>query len=105
MGSQGFADCGAASGLLSGFRLVCHTGKRQAMTLNQALTVINSRRDNPERGTYYLACGFQPLHLVTLLRAHLLEQMPAHENLEVRHGVYGDLRGNIETAASSTDPG
>lgn len=70
------------------------------MTLNQALTVINSRREIPKSGTYHLACGFEALHMVTLFRAHLLEQGPG-QNVEVQQGIYGDLRGNIETAAGS----
>ncbi|HEY1755181.1 MAG TPA: HAD-IIIC family phosphatase [Bryobacteraceae bacterium] len=71
------------------------------MTLNQALTIINSRRESGEGGIYYLACGFEPLHLTTLLRAHLLESRVDRKNLDIQHGVYGDLRGNIDSAARS----
>ena len=71
------------------------------MTLNQALAIINSRKGNRADASYYLACGFEPLHLATLFRAHLLERLPEDRNVEVRHGVYGDLRGNIESAAQS----
>jgi FkbH-like protein len=52
-------------------------------------------------GIYYLACGFEALHLATLLRAHLLERLSDLGNVEVHHGVYGDLRGNLESAARS----
>ena len=69
------------------------------MTLNQALALINSRKGNSEDGTYYLACGFEPLHLATLLRAHLLERLRDDGNVEVQCGVYGDLRGNVDAAA------
>jgi FkbH-like protein len=69
------------------------------MTLNQALAVIKSRKESEGR-IYYLACGFEPLHLATFLRAHLLERC-AGGNLLVHHGVYGDLRGNVESAAQS----
>src|ERR1017187_702255 len=72
------------------------------MTLNQALAIINSRKGNHEAGTYYLACGFEPLHLAMLFRAHLLERLSSDKDVEVRHGVYGDLRGNIESAARSS---
>ena len=75
------------------------------MTLNQALVIINSRKGAPVSGTYYLACGFEPLHLATLLRAHLLERLTDDNNVEVHHGVYGDLRGNIESAARSSAAG
>jgi FkbH-like protein len=73
----------------------------QDMTLNQALAIINSRRQSSEGDIYYLACGFESLHLATLFRAHLLQRIPESKNVEVHHGVYGDLRGNIESAARS----
>ena len=72
------------------------------MTLNQALAIINSRKGLPEAGIYWLACGFEPLHLATLLRAHLLERLRDDRNVAVQHGAYGDLRGNIELAARSS---
>ncbi len=71
------------------------------MTLNQALAIINSKRESGEAGIYYLACGFEPLHLITLLRAHLLQRGAMSKNIEVYHGVYGDLSGNIQSAAAS----
>jgi FkbH-like protein len=71
------------------------------MTLNQALAIINSRRERDGAGIHYLVCGFEPLHLATLLRAHLLQSLPEEKSIEVRHGVYGDFRGNIESAAQS----
>ena len=72
------------------------------MTLNQALAIINSRRQSGEGDIYYLACGFEPLHLGTLLKAHLLQRLPEQKNVQLHHGVYGDLRGNIQTAAQSS---
>ena len=71
------------------------------MTLNQALAIINSRRQSGEGDIYYLACGFEPLHLATLFRAHLLERLPESKSVDLQHGLYGDLRGNIEAAAQS----
>ncbi|MGA3189137.1 MAG: HAD-IIIC family phosphatase [Bryobacteraceae bacterium] len=71
------------------------------MTLNQALAIINSRRESGEGAVYYLICGFEPLHLTTFLRAHLIQRRTDGKNLELRHGVYGDLRGNIESATHS----
>ena len=71
------------------------------MTLNQALAIINSRRDGGEGGIYHLVCGFEPLHLSTFFRAHLEHRRPDGKDLEVRHGVFGDLRGNIDRAAQS----
>ena len=71
------------------------------MTLNQALATVNSRSQSGQGDTYYLACGFEPLHLGTLLKAHLLQRLPEAKNVGLHHGVYGDLRGNIESAAQS----
>jgi FkbH-like protein len=70
------------------------------MKLNQALEVINARRDSEGVRVHYMACGFEPLHLTTLLTAHLLERLPEGK-IEIQSGVYGDLRGNIESAARS----
>ena len=72
------------------------------MTLNQALAIVNARRDGDPADVHFLACGFEPLHLETLLRARLLERLPVGKNVEMQHGVYGDLRGNIELAARSS---
>ena len=49
---------------------------------------------------HYLVCGFEPLHLKTFLRAYLLERLPACD-IEILHGVYGDLPGNLALAAES----
>ena len=70
------------------------------MTLNQALTLINFRKGQGPQKLHYLACGFQPLHLSTFLRAHLFELLPG-DDVELLHGAYGDLRGNLELAAQS----
>lgn len=70
------------------------------MTLNQALTLINSRKGSGPRKVHYLACGFEALHFGTLLQAHLLEALPG-DDVELLKGVYGDLRGNLDLAAAS----
>ena len=71
------------------------------MTLNQALAIINSRKDGGgEKKLHYLVCGFEPLHLKTFFRAHLFERLPAGD-VEVHNGVYGDLPGNLAIAAES----
>jgi FkbH-like protein len=69
-----------------------------SMTLNQALALIKSRKDSGgEECLYHLVCGFEPLHLKTLLHAHLLERLPTKVP-EVRNGMYGDLPGNLARA-------
>jgi FkbH-like protein len=54
-------------------------------------------------GTAYnigLACGFEPLHFATFLRAHLARRLPGR-CIEVETGTFGDLAGNIERLSSS----
>lgn len=70
------------------------------MTLNQALAVIRSRKDKGSKKVHYLACGFEALHLASLLRAHLMEALQDND-VELLHGNYGDLKGNVESAARS----
>jgi FkbH-like protein len=56
------------------------------------------KRPFPEDGTLlkiFLACGFTPLHLQTLLTAHLRKVFPGHR-IEIQTGLFGDLPGNIE---------
>ena len=72
------------------------------MRLNQALEIVNAKAEGGEGANiHYLACGFEPLHLATFLHAHLIQRLPQRGGIEVQHGVYGDLRGSIETAAQS----
>ena len=72
------------------------------MTLNQALALIKAQKDRgEEKKPHYLICGFEPLHLKTFLRAHLLERLPGCD-VEILSGVYGDLSGNLVTAAQSS---
>jgi FkbH-like protein len=76
--------------------------RQASVTLNQALAIINSRKDSGgEKKLHYLVCGFEPLHLKTLFRAHLLKRLPVGD-VEVHNGVYGDLPGNLAMAAEST---
>jgi FkbH-like protein len=73
-----------------------------AVTLNQALALIKARKvGGGEKKPHYLICGFEPLHLKTFLRAHLLERLPGCD-VEILNGVYGDLSGNLIAAAQSS---
>ena len=75
--------------------------RQASVTLNQALSIINSRKnEGGEKKPHYLACGFEPLHLKTFLRAQLLERLPG-KDVEIQNGVYGDLPGNLAMAAAS----
>jgi len=72
------------------------------MTLNEALAIINSRQGGRKGGTYFLVCGFEPLHLASFFQARLLERLPADPGVEVQRGTYGDLQGNLEAARLSS---
>lgn len=71
------------------------------MTLSQALAIVESRKQGADVKLHFLVCGFEPLHLAPLFQAHLLERLP-HSKVEVQTGIYGDLRGNVNLAASSS---
>ncbi len=72
------------------------------MTLLEALELL--KRPIPEPASeraVSLACGFTPLHLKTLLTAHLRLCFP-QDRIEIRTGLYGDLAGNLERMQSSS---
>jgi FkbH-like protein len=70
------------------------------MTLNHALQIIKSPRNTGAHRPHFLVCGFEPMHLATLLRAHLLERLSEFD-VELSVGLYGDLPGNLSLAAAS----
>jgi FkbH-like protein len=54
---------------------------------------------NPPRD-FFLACGFEPLHLRSFLNAHLQLRLPAAK-VNIRAGLFGDLAGNIRRASEA----
>jgi FkbH-like protein len=72
-----------------------------SMKLIEALEILRKAASNKgEQFSVFLACGFTPLHLKTLLAAELHLRRP-HAQIEIQTGVYGDLRGSLDQAASS----
>jgi FkbH-like protein len=68
------------------------------MKLLEAFELINQNRDsNVPVKSFYLACGFTPLHLRTFLQANLQHRI-AECRVEVLVGLFGDLAGNLERA-------
>lgn len=66
------------------------------MKLLEALAIANKTSTNQaDSRTFFLACGFTPLHLLTFLKAHLQLQFPDLK-IEIATGVYGDLPGNLQ---------
>ena len=72
------------------------------MRLIDALNTLNASRDRAEQREFDLLCGFQALHLATLLAAYL-QLGESRARVLLREGRYGDLLGNIDRAAA--DPG
>jgi FkbH-like protein len=75
------------------------------MKLAHALEIVQRRGTGTgEPFTVWLACGCEPLHLRTFLRAELMQRLTSAP-VEVHTGVFDDLAGNIERAdAAGDDP-
>lgn len=67
------------------------------MKLGQALALLAQSRALPIGDSAFVACGFEPLHLLPLLEAHYLGRFP-DKRLQLATGVYGDLEGNARRA-------
>lgn len=70
------------------------------LTLGQALKLIQHRELTAPQRLLFLACGFQPLHLLTFLKAYYTTRFP-NQAIEVQTGLYEDLEGTLATAAVS----
>lgn len=71
----------------------------EALRINQQPAPSSGKRRN-----IVLTCGFTPLHLQTLLKAHLRVRFP-DQDAEVTVGLFGDLEGNLARAASQAGDG
>ena len=69
------------------------------MRISEALQVIRKGPPDAPPFTGLLACGCAPLHLKTFLHAHLQQRLP-QRRVSVAEGLYGDLAGTLERAAS-----
>ena len=66
------------------------------MTLIEAFKILQAPvRPDAAAFDIFLACGFTPLHLKTLLEAHLRQLLP-DRRMGLNTGLYGDLAGSIE---------
>jgi len=75
------------------------------MKLMEALEILKNG-PGPEAPVlpFFLACGFTPLHLLTLLKAHAQKRNPA-VRMEIETGLFGDLPGSLHRAAGSSAQG
>jgi len=66
------------------------------MKVSEALQIIRQARGREDvSASLGLACGFEPLHLATLLTAHLQALTP-DRRVDLGTGLFGDLVGNVE---------
>jgi len=71
------------------------------MRLIEALQIANVAQEGPPFHAL-LACGCEPLHLLTALKAHFRLALLAR-SVEIRTGLYGDLAGTIENVRERPD--
>jgi len=70
------------------------------LKLTEALKLLQQIPDAAEPFPVLLACGFTPLHLQTFLAAHLQQATPGRK-VTVRTGLFGNIIGTLESAATS----
>jgi FkbH-like protein len=75
------------------------------MKLIEALEIANVQRPGrTEIRRLFLACGFEPLHLLTFFRAHA-KLGSGEAAIDVQTGIYGDLVGNLRRATGESPAG
>src|SRR5579863_3901137 len=70
------------------------------MTLSQALDLVQQRQGAIRKRQVALICGFEPLHLGTLLRGCIAQRFEG-EAADLQTGLYGDPEGTLARAAGS----
>ena len=75
---------------------------RCIVTLLEALKILKQpTAEGAEHFDAFLACGFAPLHLQTLLTASLRQAFPTR-CVQLKTGLYGDLTGTIDRMRTSS---
>ena len=69
------------------------------MKLGDALNLVRGIPVDAEPIDIYLACGFTPLHLKTLLAAEIWQI--SRKKAEIQTGLYGDLSGSLRRVGNS----
>jgi FkbH-like protein len=70
------------------------------MTLAEALGLVRKQKVGKRSWQIFLVCGIQPLHLIPMVEAHVLQRFP-NDSVTVRTGLYGSLDATIGQAAES----
>ena len=71
------------------------------MKITEALKIQQSARADAAPFAVDLVCGFTPLHLQTLIGAHLQQRLP-DRRLTVHPGLFGDVAGTLEACSRKT---
>ncbi len=69
------------------------------MKITEALDIVRAAQPLTDTFEVQLACSFTPLHLKNLLAAHLQNSL-ARRRAVIAEGIFGDLIGTIEQAAT-----
>jgi len=72
-------------------------GSLQPTNITEALSVLRTRKAGGEPFSVLLACGFSPLHLKTLMQAHLQQGLPDRD-VRLGTGLFGSLAETIAGA-------
>src|SRR5665213_3666647 len=75
-------------------------GIMAALTISDALRILQAASKSADSFELVLACGFTPLHLKTLVGAHVQRRLP-QRLVRVETGLYGDLPGTLEAIVRS----
>lgn len=75
-----------------------HSDSGAVTKIADALRIQRSANATAPRYKALLACGFTPLHLQSLLHAHLQQLLPDRK-VELDTGLFGDLVGTIQAMA------
>ena len=73
------------------------------MTITEALRITQSAPRDARPFAVTLACGFTPLHLQTLLAAHLQQALPDRK-VRITPGLYGNLVETLESISDAALP-
>jgi FkbH-like protein len=66
------------------------------MKVVEALKILQAIPAESSPSNVSLVCGFMPLHLQTLLAAHLQQRLGPSWRIVVQTGLYGDALGNLD---------
>lgn len=72
-----------------------------ALTITDALRILQAAPRSADPFHLVLVCGFTPLHLKTLIGAHIQRRLP-QRLVQVETGLYGDLAGTLEALATTS---